>query len=377
MQDKKVTITDSRIYFTDHPSSIVMDEVSKGLMKTYSEVVCQNGGQILDIGFGLGYSANYIYDTVGNYSCIEINPQVYEKALEWADGKKNIHIYLGDWTKVIPILAKKGIKYDGIFMDTYKDRSYSNFEAAAKTISNQNCCLSIYEYAKLRDKNKLNNKTTFVSTKNYPKRARNYKEVCWAFYVGDNYVKNPFYSKFTSIIPKTLCKELIEENINDLKDHEASAFVKGVLHSREYKFTPRIKTNTKFFNIISKDIFKEYDNVDFEDLDISMVCYEPGDNHDRHVMTYKGLPLSDPDQLCMTIDIYLNDNFKGGNLVVEQSWERSDGEDYTEMNIKAGDVYTYKPWQHITYDTVEEGKKYQIIIQVKNKDLKKKAKNLI
>ena len=79
----------------------------------------------------------------------------------------------------------------------------------------------------------------------------------------------------------------------------------------------------------------------------------------------------------MTIDIYLNDNFKGGDLVVEQSWERSDGDDYTKMNIKAGDVYTYKPWQHITYDTVEEGKKYQIIIQVKNKDLKKKAKNLI
>ena len=94
-------------------------------------------------------------------------------------------------------------------------------------------------------------------------------------------------------------------------------------------------------------------------------------------MTTKGMPLSAPEQLCMSIDIYLNDNFKGGNLIAEESWERSKEGGCAVCKIKQGDVYIYKPWQHMTYDKVEEGTKYQIVIQVKNKDLKKKAKSLI
>ena len=380
MQDKKVTITDSRIYYKDTPSSIVMDEISKDLMKAYSEVVCENGGQILDIGFGLGYSADFIYEIVGNYSCIEINPQVYKNALKWAEGKENVNIYLGDWTEVIPILAEKGIKYDGIFMDTYKDRSYGKFEEAAKSIANQNCCLSIYECARLRKDKPLNKKLYYFkkdSLKSYPKFMRDYKEICWTYYVGKEFVSIPLFRKFTNIIPKDLCNELLEDNINDLKDHEASAIVKGVVHSRVFGYVPKIKSNQRLNSIISEKIFKEFNNVNFNNLDISLFRYNEGEKYDRHVMTAKGMPLSAPEQLCMSIDIYLNDNFKGGNLIAEESWERSKEGGYAVCKIKQGDVYTYKPWQHMTYDKVEEGTKYQIVIQVKNKDLKKKPKSLI
>jgi len=67
LKEKKVTITDTRISYSDNVSKIVMDVVSKELMEFYSNIVTQNGGKVLYVGFGLGYSANAIYNKVGNY----------------------------------------------------------------------------------------------------------------------------------------------------------------------------------------------------------------------------------------------------------------------------------------------------------------------
>jgi len=36
-----------------------------------------------------------------------------------------------------------------------------------------------------------------------------------------------------------------------------------------------------------------------------------------------------------------------------------------------GECLIYKPYQHITYKTVRKNKKYQILVVIKNKDLKK------
>ena len=60
MKDKDLIITETRIEFKDDPNSIVMDVVSKELMEFYSSIVTQNKGRVLDVGFGLGYSANAI-----------------------------------------------------------------------------------------------------------------------------------------------------------------------------------------------------------------------------------------------------------------------------------------------------------------------------
>ena len=66
MKEQRVTITDTIITYLDNPNQVVMDAVSKDLMKAYSNIVCQNKGKVLDVGFGLGYSADAIYNTVGN-----------------------------------------------------------------------------------------------------------------------------------------------------------------------------------------------------------------------------------------------------------------------------------------------------------------------
>ena len=57
-----------------------MDIVSKELMEFYSNIVTQNGGKVLDVGFGLGYSADAIYNKLGSYYCIESNPQIFDEA---------------------------------------------------------------------------------------------------------------------------------------------------------------------------------------------------------------------------------------------------------------------------------------------------------
>jgi len=94
---------------------IVMHEWEDLMMKKHSEVVCQNGGDILEIGFGMGISANYIQSQdINSHTIIEKDEQVYQKLLEWAEDKPNVKTIFGDWIKNLP-----ECKFDGVFRDTW------------------------------------------------------------------------------------------------------------------------------------------------------------------------------------------------------------------------------------------------------------------
>lgn len=124
--------------------SVVMDRVETPLMKRYAEIVTQNGGHILECGFGMGISADFIYSSnIDSYTCIEINEDVYVKALEWAKDKTNVSILHGDWVDVIPKLS---MKFDGIFHDTHLDPNFLDFETTCEKIANEDCVLSIFGY---------------------------------------------------------------------------------------------------------------------------------------------------------------------------------------------------------------------------------------
>lgn len=123
---------------------VVMDRSETSLMKRYSEIVTQNGGNILECGFGMGISADFIYNSnIETYTCIEINEDVYVKALEWAKDKPKVTILHGDWVDVIPKLS---MKFDGIFHDTHLDPNFLDFETTCEKIANENCVLSIFGY---------------------------------------------------------------------------------------------------------------------------------------------------------------------------------------------------------------------------------------
>jgi hypothetical protein len=85
----------------------------KSLEEKNAEVVSQNGGHILEIGFGLGFSAEkFISSSISSYTCIEINDNIYQKAVTWSLDKQNVTIINGAWEDIIPTLSTQ---YDGIY----------------------------------------------------------------------------------------------------------------------------------------------------------------------------------------------------------------------------------------------------------------------
>lgn len=137
-----ITITSDKIFYTNNPNLVIMDSVETPLMQEFANIVTENGGDILEIGFGMGISADFIYNSnIKSYTCIEVHPHIYEKALEWSKDKPNTNIILGNWIDVIPTFDSK---YDGIFMDTFEFSNYEKFELYCRNIANDGCVLSIF-----------------------------------------------------------------------------------------------------------------------------------------------------------------------------------------------------------------------------------------
>lgn len=107
---------EERVMFSEDK---LLDEESKGimmlwekpLMEAHARAVCAGGGDILNVGFGMGLvdTAIQSYQPV-SHTIIEAHPDVYNKmiAMGWAD-KPNVHIIFGRWQDVLP---KLGV-YDG------------------------------------------------------------------------------------------------------------------------------------------------------------------------------------------------------------------------------------------------------------------------
>jgi len=189
MKDKKLVINDKVIYIKDNPRKVVMDKGSKGLVELYSLIVSQNKGDILDVGFGMGFSANKLYENCDSYTCIEINYEVYKKALEWAKDKPNTKIYLGDWVNVYDVIPKLTKKFDGIFMDTYDDPNHDNFEEYAKLISNEGCILSMFNYFACRDKNTMNGIAFDLTGNKFMKNIENHHIINWTIFKEGEFIK--------------------------------------------------------------------------------------------------------------------------------------------------------------------------------------------
>jgi spermidine synthase len=73
---------------------------------------------------------------VKSHTIIEIHPEIYSMALDWAKDKKNVKIILGDWEQVIP---KLNFKYDGIMHDVFGLKTSDKFLKIIKPICQENC----------------------------------------------------------------------------------------------------------------------------------------------------------------------------------------------------------------------------------------------
>ena len=79
--DQTLTFDSDKIYYTSNDIQYeVMMDWEDSLMSASAAYVCQNGGDILEIGFGMGISAGYIQShQITSHTIIENHPQVIEK----------------------------------------------------------------------------------------------------------------------------------------------------------------------------------------------------------------------------------------------------------------------------------------------------------
>ena len=120
----KITIPSRSLIGPDEEVMMLWEE---DIMRASADWVCSGGGDILEIGFGMGISANFIQNNnISSHTIVECHPDIIEKAYEWAEGRPNVIIVEGDWFNVRENLGK----YDGIFYDTYADDHMGNFPSA-------------------------------------------------------------------------------------------------------------------------------------------------------------------------------------------------------------------------------------------------------
>jgi len=118
----------------DVSTPYVMMRWEDAIMKRHAEVVCENGGDILEIGFGMGMSAGYIQaQNPKSHTIVEIHPQIIEKLEEWAADKPNVNIVRGDWYEQLDNLGV----YDGIFYDAFGDRNSKKLKESMSSIARE------------------------------------------------------------------------------------------------------------------------------------------------------------------------------------------------------------------------------------------------
>ncbi|XP_066367043.1 LOW QUALITY PROTEIN: protein arginine N-methyltransferase 2-like [Miscanthus floridulus] len=113
--ESRVSFSEERVL--DAESKAVMMAWERPLMEAHARAVCQGGGKVLNVGFGMGLVDEAIqrYEPE-EHTIVEAHPEVYERMLKlgWGE-KKNVRIVFGRWQDVMQQLGS----YDGIFFDTY------------------------------------------------------------------------------------------------------------------------------------------------------------------------------------------------------------------------------------------------------------------
>ena len=113
--------------------TIIMHKWESPIMQHMAGFICQNGGDIIEMGFGMGISANFIQEhAINSHTICEIHPEIIPLAEEWAQDKDNVRIITGCWWEQRELLET----YDGIFFDTHLDAKASKLRHLIPKICN-------------------------------------------------------------------------------------------------------------------------------------------------------------------------------------------------------------------------------------------------
>ena len=120
---------------------IIMMNWEHPAMSASAAYVTEGGGDILEIGFGMGISAGYIQShSISSHTIIEPHPQMVQKAVEWSSEKSNVTIISQSWADVTGSLGT----YDGIFYDTSYDDRCNLFSSSLSELTKTGTKFSVF-----------------------------------------------------------------------------------------------------------------------------------------------------------------------------------------------------------------------------------------
>ena len=181
--NKTLTFESDKIYYTDTSYGgdlEVMMDWEDPLMSASAAYVCENGGDILEIGFGMGISAGYIQShSILTHTIIENHPDIIPKAQAWALNKSNVTIITGSWYDIKDSLST----YNGIFYDTFGDTDMKYFSSSLSDLTKSNTKVTWW--------NNNTNETNYYSIPNVTYQA-----------ISTNPPTNSYFNSTTYYLPK-------------------------------------------------------------------------------------------------------------------------------------------------------------------------------
>ena len=87
-KEKKLQFHKNKITWDNLIGNYIQGDWDTPHMEFQAEITCRNGGHILECGFGMGISATHIQkQNIKSHTIIELNDEIYEKAVEGAKDK--------------------------------------------------------------------------------------------------------------------------------------------------------------------------------------------------------------------------------------------------------------------------------------------------
>jgi guanidinoacetate N-methyltransferase len=112
----------------------IMEDWQIPIMQAMAEIVTEDHGDVLEIGFGRGVSASLIQDAgVRSHTIVECNDDVVERFRRWRHGypERDIRLIRGRWQDTLGELAQ----YDAIFFHTYPLNEDEYVEQVVRTVT--------------------------------------------------------------------------------------------------------------------------------------------------------------------------------------------------------------------------------------------------
>jgi len=113
-------------FLIDKYGSVIMSIYEEPIMKVAAEIVANKGGDILNVGFGLGIIDHFIQlKNPTSHTIIEPHKQLFKEAIEngW---DKNVEMLNESWLESVDRFIKEGKKFDGIYFDPFLYEQYNS-----------------------------------------------------------------------------------------------------------------------------------------------------------------------------------------------------------------------------------------------------------